>query len=286
MGRPAGRGAPLPLSDRLRELEHRVNGLDQAVCELHPDHSPAILARMHELEATCRAHANKVFTVLSNHGRAVEASARQSTAAADAAATRLQDASARHQEDASALRTEIGCLKDLVDTRSLEAEANLVRMEELVKESLGTLARLDELRTHVDCQLAEHRRIGQDVLGSLHAARQAQAASPLLPGPLPQSRRSRGISVPVLIAHAQRLAESRSPSSRAEACRLKAQQLLPRQAPRTPRSPTAHDHTTGLIRPPPGLLSAQSPEPAGACDGSLQAAPHTPVVHAGTHRAM
>ena len=240
-------GLTLTIADRLRKLECGVETLDIAVRELHPDHTSRIVERITELEEKCRNHANSVFRVLTNQRQGVEAVATKASTMAIEACARLDQASERHETQAAMLRQEVGLIKDMVDENSLQCERDLNNMKAMVQDSLEHLDRQETLSRQADAhieKLIKWDAIAEDVRESLQKLKFEVGKQKLGGrGGSPAETRGRVGSVPALIRHAQKLAESRSPSSRNESCKQKRIEFartasqpreFSRERPRTP----------------------------------------------------
>lgn len=237
MGRPlaSSKGATSTVADRLRTLEARVESLDGAVQELHPDYSARVVARVTEIEETCRTHANSVLQVLTNQRLGVESAATKAAGMANDACARLERSSTRHEEQAAALRTEIGVIKDMVDARSADCERDLANMKIYVQDVLDHMERQETLSRQVDAQIEKLSRLEALAKQVQDTARNWQNKTRSLQCGSSASiagARGRTQSEPPqrsVLKMAQKLAESRSPSSRLEACRQNAKKLT-RQA--------------------------------------------------------
>ena len=137
-----------------------MQALDVGLQEVHPEYAERILSRMHDLEDPTRQHANNVSRVLTNQRAACHDIVQQckdlvSQAAidADAACQRLDAAAERHQKDGAALRSELGCLKELIDTQSMQCSSDLDKMERLVKQASDCLDMQQSLRNEAEDQL-------------------------------------------------------------------------------------------------------------------------------------
>ena len=210
----------MSIGDRLRELELRIESLDVAVREIHPDYVPGIIARTTELENLCREHVNSTCRVLENQRRGVETVVKEAEARAESAVASLMKAANRHHEEAHNLRAELVPFKEMVDKQSQESESNLAKMKDLFEHSIELLDRQTAASTQLEGQLSQLCRLEalsfqvhaslQDLRSSVHRHREPAA---LVHGSVP-----RASSMPVvdfMIRYAQRLAEVRSPSSRA-----------------------------------------------------------------------
>ena len=119
-GKAGGRG--MSIGDRLRELELRIESLDVAVREIHPDYVPGIIARTTELEKLCREHVNSTCRVLENQRLGVKTVVKEAEARAESAVASLMKAANRHHEEAHNLRAELVPFKEMVDRQSQESE--------------------------------------------------------------------------------------------------------------------------------------------------------------------
>ena len=137
MASRGGKGAGANIAQRLRDIEAHLDSLDCAIRELHPEFSRRIVARLEDLEVTCRGHANAVFQVLTNQRAAVEAVVSKASTAADEACARLAAAADRHQQQGAELRREMVPLKELIEERSAQCAADLSKMASLVNSGHG-----------------------------------------------------------------------------------------------------------------------------------------------------
>ena len=127
-----GQGAAAPtIAERMIEVEHRLDSLDNAIREVHPEYAGPIVRRCEELEATVRDHANRTMEILRTYDGRVHAMGRQVTRDAEDAILRLKMAADRHQSEGAILRKEWGGIKEDVDARSLQIEQDMAQMQDL-----------------------------------------------------------------------------------------------------------------------------------------------------------
>ena len=221
-------GQVVSIADRLRKIECHLDSLDAAVQELHPEYSSHIVMRVTELEDKRRSHASSVFKVLNNQRLGVETAAMKASKTAADACARLDQASQRHELQAAMLRREVGSIKDMVDLKSEQCARDLANMELLVKETLENIERQDTLRRQADAQIEQLTRwevVANEVRASLQDLKFQSHKAQRGCWDSPAATRGRVSSVPALIRHAQKMAESRSPSSRHESCKQKRVEL-------------------------------------------------------------
>ena len=148
MGRGGtGRGASA-LQGLLLPIHQRLDALDAAIRDVHPDYSTRVLDRMVEIEECCRNHANKVFEVANNQKVAlgtVVHKATQAQAQVELAIERMASATSRHQEEAKSLRSELGALRELVDEQSKRLEEERLQCESALERFKELLALQDPL---------------------------------------------------------------------------------------------------------------------------------------------
>jgi hypothetical protein len=176
-----------PMRRLVQPIEERMDALDAAIRDIHPDYAERVLSRMAELESTTRQHANKVFQVLHNQTTAMEASVAKAETAAHRVSSHLQQAAERHHREAAALRAELGELKKLLDEQSAECQ----------KHSEACRAALESMKTlSAEMDDTFQGRFFQREQSSLIA-------------------RARGPSQSLvdIISNAQKIAHSRSPSA-------------------------------------------------------------------------
>ena len=144
-----GKGASA-LQGLLLPIHQRLDALDAAIRDVHPDYRARVLDRMVEIEECCRNHANKVFEIANNQKVALGTVVHKATQAqtqVEFAIERLASATSRHQEEAKALRSELGALKELVDEQSKRLEEERLQCESALdsfKELLANQAPLFE----------------------------------------------------------------------------------------------------------------------------------------------
>ena len=212
-----GKGGSVNIAQRLKDLEDRVEALDAGLQEVHPEYANRILDRMHELEEVTRQHANSVFRVLTNQKDACQdivdqckEIVAQAAVDADAACQRLDAAADRHQNDGSALRRELGGLKELIDTQSMQCSSDLAKMEALLRQASDCLDMQESLRNDAEEQMRNLSRIqseAQTLASTIAAAEFKQEQERVV-----QAARSGCASLPDLIKRAQGVARSREPS--------------------------------------------------------------------------
>ena len=212
-----GKGAAPNIAQRLNDLEDRVESLDVGLQEVHPEYANRILGRMHELENLTRQHANNVFQVLTNqrdacHDIVKECKDLVSQAAidADAACKRLDDAADRHQKDGAAVRSELGSLKEMIDTQSLQCTSDLDKMERLVQQASDCLQMQEALSAQAEEQLGRLSRMQRKVetvvskVSTIDFKKEQEKVV--------RAARSASASLPEIIVRAQGVARSREPS--------------------------------------------------------------------------
>ena len=212
-----GKGGAVTIGQRLKDLEDRIDTLDAALQEVHPGYADPILDRMHELEKLTREHANHVFQVLTNQRDACQDIVEQckeivaqAAADADKACLRLDAAADRHQSDGSALRRELGGLKDVIDTQSMQCSSDLAKMEALLRQASECLVMQEGLRKDAEEQMKTLSRIQGDIqtLASTVAAAEFKEEQERVV----RAARSGSVHLPDLIKQAQGVARSREPS--------------------------------------------------------------------------
>ena len=159
MASRGGKGAGANIAQRLRDIEERLDSLHCAIRELHPEFSRRIVARLEELEVTCRGHANAVFQVLASQRAAVEAVVSKASTAADEACARLAAAADRHQQQGAELRREMVPLKELIEERSAQCAAGLSKMASLVTQAMEHLERQEILNEQAEAQIQALSRL-------------------------------------------------------------------------------------------------------------------------------
>ena len=216
MASRGGKGAGANIAQRLRDIEAHLDSLDCAIRELHPEFSRRIVARLEDLEVTCRGHANAVFQVLTNQRAAVEAVVSKASTAADEACARLAAAADRHQQQGAELRREMVPLKELIEERSAQCAADLSKMASLVTQAMEHLERQEILNEQAEAQIQALTRLeslSSEVRASLRDLRAAHRDFKADQVKVMVRSRVRGESLPAVIRQAQRVAESRSPSA-------------------------------------------------------------------------
>ena len=211
-----GKGAGVNIAQRLRDIDERLDSLDCAIREVHPQFSRRIVERLEHLEATCRGHANAVFQVLSNQSARVEAVVSKASTAADEACARLAAAADRHQQQGADLRREMVPLKQLIEERSQQCEADLKKMASLVEQALEHLEQQEILNRQAEAQIQQLSRLeslSSEVWASLRDLRAAHRNFRTDQVKLMIRSRVRGESLPAVIRQAQQVAQSRSPSA-------------------------------------------------------------------------
>ena len=168
MGRRRGPAAPAPapvptlghwgrgpnIGQRLAEVEKRLESLDNAIREVHPNYAEPIVQRCEHLAEVARANANRIFGLLQMHMGEVEAKASRVKEEADEACARLKEAANRHQSEGAVLRRELGGVKELIDERSLQIERDGARQQKILDLAIEQADRGNELREACDMQLA------------------------------------------------------------------------------------------------------------------------------------
>lgn len=205
------------IAQRLEELEARVESLDNAVREVHPNYSGPIVRRVEELEQLCRSHANRVFEILVNNKAGVEAAASSAIAKADEACARLDQAAARHQSEGASLRQEWGLIKENIDFTSAQVEQDLANMSCVLQKAVEHQDKQETLNRAADLQLARLARFesfGTEVQAGLRQIRAEGRDFRTDQRHIVSRAHCRSASLPAVIREAQRCAESRSPSSR------------------------------------------------------------------------
>ena len=153
-----------PFRSVLDPIEARIDALDRAIREVHPDYSARILDRMTELEALCREHAHRVMRCIDNQKKDLMQSADKVFNFVDhalcdlekrtaTAIERFEEITQRHQTDAKALRRELGELKEIIDSSSAclaEERKNCEQLLEDARQLLSTME--DSVVTHESSQ--------------------------------------------------------------------------------------------------------------------------------------
>ena len=206
------------LGRRLRNMEARLDTLDNAIQEVDAEYSGPILQRMHEIEEKCRSHANSVFDILRLHAARLDkatANAVEDVAKVTQQCQKMDESARRYREESGAMRSELGTLRQMIDQQSMTCSGYLQQIQEVVAEGLRTYGKQRELQSSIDEQFER--------LSALETAAQ-QLQSPVLDSLRFQSfalgqrqvieqARSRSASMPVLIRQARQVARSRSPST-------------------------------------------------------------------------
>ena len=126
---PKSRGKVNPFQRVLGPIEERLDFLDAAIRELHPEYSSRILDRMAYLEDLCRQHVNRVLGVINNKKAELVAKVDKVTKGLSfvvdvlegktaKSIKSMEDATQRHHADAKAVRRELGELKSIIDAQS------------------------------------------------------------------------------------------------------------------------------------------------------------------------
>ena len=209
---PQNRDSTLPR--RLHNIELRLNALDAAIREVHPQHAQPLIDRMTELERVCRRHANQVFTILQRRQESFHGELERCEVAAEAAIARLDAAAQRHQRDAEVLRSEIGELKDAIDFQSAQSAEDLQKMERLAQQSMEDVERMStalERMSTVEASLEQVEALVREVrlAEGFQAGQRQLVAHARAIRAMPQAMR--GQSLPAIIREAQHVATSRSP---------------------------------------------------------------------------
>ena len=155
MGPKSKSAAANPFRLIIEPFEARLDALDAAVREIHPQYSDRILDRMSELEGTCRDHANRVMMCIDNQKKDMIAAANNVSkhvehAVSDlekrtaAAIERFHEVAHRHQTDAKALRCELGGLKELLDASSVNIAEERQNCQQLLEDARQLLSTLEE----------------------------------------------------------------------------------------------------------------------------------------------
>ena len=140
------------LAQRLQDLEARIEALDIAVQEVHPQYANRILDRMVEIEKHARRQANQVFQIL-------EAQRKELKIAYDVGENsikRLNEAAERHQNEAGALRKELWVLKEGIDRQHYESTENLQRMKAMAKQAIQDI---DQQKSLLEAAEAAEQRL-------------------------------------------------------------------------------------------------------------------------------
>ena len=177
MGPKIKSAAANPLRHVLEPIEARLDALDAAIREIHPDYSNRILDRMTYLEELCREHAHRVMKCIDNQKKDLIDSANNVSnhvvhAVSDlerrtsAAIERFEEVTHRHQTDAKALRCELGELKEIIDSSSEHLAEERQKCQQLLEDARQLLSTLEDNvkdARHLlsdlnnNCQLSESR---------------------------------------------------------------------------------------------------------------------------------
>ena len=155
MGPKSKSAAANPFRHVLDPIEARLDALDAAIRDIHPDYSNRILDRMTELEETCREHAHRVMRCIDNQKKdLVESADRVSNhveiAVCDLerrtakAIERFEEVTQRHQTDAKALRCELGELKTIIDSSSEHLAKEREQCERILEDARQILSGLED----------------------------------------------------------------------------------------------------------------------------------------------
>lgn len=239
----AGKGRAIApnIGERMLEVEQRVESLDAAIRQIHPEYAGPIVNRVTEIERYCREHANKVFTVLANQRDAVQQVVDDASKKAEAMVASLEKAAEHHKAEQAALRRELRPLEKMVEERAEQSSRNLDLMGELVRQSLENINRNEDISRRIESDLQRLSRLEamasemqicvQQVMGS-----QAMGSQSRGDGSQPRSRgdgsqrsgiftaavsrlQRRSLSCPTrflgaIMEDAMQLAKSRSPRSK------------------------------------------------------------------------
>ena len=172
-GRGGGKGnrrsRGLNSSDRLAEIDERLDNLEGHVADIHPDTSERVIDRMHELEKLARTHANSILELLNRHSCRVG----EQIEKAEFEISKLEEAGSRHRLHSQDLRQELGLLKSMIDRRSEDCEQQMAehqsvmaRIESALQGAIDTEQRLmalsgsmEELSEKFDEQLGRFTTI-------------------------------------------------------------------------------------------------------------------------------
>ena len=153
MGTKSKSAAANPFRQVLEPFEARLDALDAAIREIHPDYSNRILDRMTYLEERCREHAHRVMRCIDNQKKdLIESADKVSNHVEHAvcdlerrtstAIERFEEVTHRHQTDAKALRCELDELKAIIDSSSEHLAEERQNCEELLEDALPTYEHL------------------------------------------------------------------------------------------------------------------------------------------------
>ena len=143
---PKSKAKVNPFQRVLGPIEDRLDFLDAAIRELHPEYSSRILDRMAYLEDLCRQHVNRVLGVINNKKAELVAKVDKVTKGLSfvvdvlddktaKSIKSLEDATQRHHADAKAVRRELGELKSLIDVQTERLMDERRACEKLLKEA-------------------------------------------------------------------------------------------------------------------------------------------------------
>ena len=192
--RRRGKGGGTP-SSPFQAIHERLDLLEGAIGDVHPDYALRAVRRMEELAKTTQEQANSVLEIVNNQRVAlgtVVHQAGQVQDELDKACTRLQGASDRHQQEAQDLRVELGKLREEI----------LQQAEHVQNER-----RACEDALEAKCHRCEQTLQEMQQLYGLYEAQQEEVIF--------QSRHIQNDEdLVAVIERAQSVSQSRSPSSR------------------------------------------------------------------------
>ena len=152
------------LAQRLQELEARIEALDIAVQEVHPQYANRILDRMHELERHTRRQASQAL----DHMHELERLARKHCDKALTTVEKMmrewaneaEKSIARFNEAAEQHRRELGELKEVIDWQHDESTENLKRMKAMAKQAIQDI---DQQKSLLEAAEAAEQRLTNEV---------------------------------------------------------------------------------------------------------------------------
>ena len=152
---PRSRGKVNPFQRVLGPIEERLDFLDAAIRELHPEYSSRILDRMAYLEDLCRQHVHRVLGVINNKKAELVAKVDKVTTGLSVVVDVLEgktaksiksmeDATQRHHADAKAVRRELGELKSIIDAQSERLVQERRACERLLEDTRELVSSLED----------------------------------------------------------------------------------------------------------------------------------------------
>ena len=209
------RAANIPtIATRMAEVERRLDSLDNAIQEVHPDYAGPVVERLGHLEETVRSHANKTFEIFKKYSAHVEDLARRTTKEAEDALARLAAAADRHQTQGAFLRQQWGGIKEDIDARSAQIEQDMVQMKAMLVDAMSHLQKQDALVAAGDIQIARLAKL-ESLANQVEATLRSKLDFKTEQAKLVAKAVCRAESMPAVLKEAQSCSASRSPSAAA-----------------------------------------------------------------------